>query len=161
IPHRMEEGYGLNCEALKKLHAEDPQRLVVTVDCGIASVAEGALAQQLGLELIVTDHHEFRSELTPAASLVHPRLPGTEYPFGDLCGVGVAFKLAWGICQRLGDGKKASPRMREFLMSAVGLTAIGTVADVVPLLGENRVLVRYGLTSLHDRASIGLAKLMR
>ena len=81
--------------------------------------------------------------------LVHPRLPGSEYPFGDLCGAGVAFKLAWAICTRLGDGKKASPRMREFLLSAVGLAAIGTIADVVPLLDENRVLVRFARASRH------------
>ena len=129
IPHRLEEGYGLNCEAIRQLHEEDPRRLVITVDCGICSVAEAALARELGLELIITDHHEMGAELPPAVCLVHPRLPGSQYPFGQLCGAGVAFKLAWGICQRLGDGKKASPSMREFLMSAVGLAAIGTVAD--------------------------------
>lgn len=145
IPHRMEEGYGLNCDAIRQLHEEDPQRLVVTVDCGISSVTEAALAKELGLELVITDHHEMGAELPPAACLVHPRLPGSTYPFGQLCGAGVAFKLAWGICQRLGDGKRASPAMREFLMSAVGLAAIGTVADCVPLVDENRVLVRYGL----------------
>ena len=161
IPSRLEEGYGINSEAIAKLHAEDPNRLVVSVDCGIGSVVEAALARKLGLELIITDHHHIGSELPDAAVLVHPRLPGTAYPFGDLCGAGVAFKLAWAICQRLGDGKKASPRMREFLISAVGLAAVGTVADVVPLLGENRILVRFGLTSLPDRSSPGLKALMK
>lgn len=161
IPSRLEEGYGINSEAIAKLHAENPDRLVVSVDCGIGSVAEAALAKQLGLELIITDHHHIGHELPDAVVLVHPRLPGTSYPFGELCGAGVAFKLAWAICQRLGDGKKASPRMREFLMSAVGLAAVGTVADVVPLLGENRILVRYGLTSLADRSSLGLKALMK
>lgn len=161
IPSRLEEGYGINSEAIAKLHEEDPGRLVVSVDCGIGSVAEAALAKQLGLELIITDHHHIGPELPEAVVLVHPRLPGTSYPFGELCGAGVAFKLAWAICQRLGDGKKASPRMREFLMSAVGLAAIGTVADVVPLLGENRILVRYGLTSLTERSSLGLKSLMK
>ncbi len=160
IPCRMEEGYGLNVEALTQLHEEDPQRLVISVDCGIASVAEAAAAQQLGLDLIITDHHHIGPELPPVSCLVHPRLPGTDYPFGDLCGVGVAFKLAWAICQRLGDGQKASPRMREYLKSAVGLTAIGTVADVVPLLDENRVIVRYGLQSLRENPSPGLQALM-
>jgi single-stranded-DNA-specific exonuclease len=161
IPSRLEEGYGINSEAIRKLHTEDPQRLLVSVDCGICSVAEAALARQIGLDLIITDHHNFGSVLPDALVLVHPRLPGTSYPFVDLCGAGVAFKLAWAICQRLGDGKKASPRMREFLISAVGLAAIGTVADVVPLLGENRILVRYGLTSLPEKASLGLKALMK
>jgi single-stranded-DNA-specific exonuclease len=161
IPHRLEEGYGLNCDAIRQLHAEDSRRLVVTVDCGIASVEEAALARALGLELIITDHHELAAELPPADCLVHPRLPGTNYPFGQLCGAGVAFKLAWGICQRLGDGKKASPSMRAFLLSAVGLAAIGTVADCVPLVDENRILVRYGLESLVERCSIGMKALLQ
>lgn len=160
IPHRLEEGYGLNCDALRQLYDEDPRRLVVSVDCGITSCTEAALANDLGLELIVTDHHQFAEQLPAATVVVHPRLPGT-YPFGDLCGAGVAFKLAWAICARLGDGKRASPRMREFLLSAVGLTAIGTVADVVPLIGENRILVRYGLASLIERSNAGLKALLQ
>ena len=159
IPHRLEEGYGLNCEALDKLHERDRSMLVVTVDCGISSVREADHARQIGLELIITDHHEFGSELPRATALVHPRLPGGDYPFGELCGAGVAFKLAWAICTRLGDGKKASPRMREYLLAAVGLAAIGTVADVVPLVDENRVLVRFGLRSLCERSSPGLKAL--
>lgn len=160
IPSRMEEGYGLNCDALRQLHAEDPSRLVITVDCGITSCAEAALARELGLELIITDHHQPDREFPAADVLVHPRLPG-EYPFGELCGVGVAFKLAWAVCARLGDGRKASPAMREFLLSALGLTAIGTVADCVPLVDENRVIVHYGLQSLGDRASLGMRELLR
>jgi single-stranded-DNA-specific exonuclease len=161
VPHRLEEGYGLNCDALSKLHEVDPNSVVITVDCGIASLREAEHARQLGLELIVTDHHEMAATLPEAHEVVHPRLPGGDYPFDGLCGAGVAFKLAWGICARLGDGKRASPRMREFLLSAVGLAAIGTVGDVVPLLDENRVLVRYGLTSLKERAPIGLKALMQ
>lgn len=161
VPHRLEEGYGLNCEALKALQEESPDSLIVTVDCGIASVKEAAYARELGLELIVTDHHQFADTLPEADCLVHPRLPETDYPFGELCGAGVAFKLAWAICKKLGDGKNASPKMREFLLDAVGLAAIGTVADVVPLVGENRVLVRYGLHSLPDRAMLGLRALMK
>lgn len=161
IPSRLEEGYGLNCDAVLQLHKEDPDRLLVTVDCGIASVGEVAIAREVGLELIVTDHHQFADQLPAADCLVHPRLPGGAYPFGDLCGAGVAFKLAWAICQRLGDGKKASPRMREFLKTAVVLASIGTVADVVPLLGENRVLVRYGLSGIFERPSLGLQALMK
>ena len=160
IPCRLEEGYGLNHAALQQLHEEDPGRLVVSVDCGIASVAEAAMAREIGLDLIITDHHHIGSELPDALVLVHPRLPGSTYPFGELCGAGVAFKLAWAICQRLGDGRKASPRMREFLKQAVGLAALGTVADVVPLLGENRVIVRYGLQSLREQSSLGMKALL-
>lgn len=160
IPSRLEEGYGLNCDAIKQLHSEDPTRILVSVDCGITSCAEAALAKELGLELIITDHHNFGSSLPEAAVLVHPRLPGA-YPFAELCGCGVAFKLAWAICARLGDGKKATPQMREFLLSAIGLAAIGTIADVVPLIDENRVLVHFGLASLLDRANPGLRELLR
>lgn len=161
IPCRLEEGYGLNADAVRQLHADDPGRLVVTVDCGIGSLREAALARELGLELIVTDHHTLASELPAAACVVHPRLPGSAYPFGELCGAGVAFKLAWGVCQRLGDGKRATPALRQFLMSAVGLTALGTVADVVPLVGENRILVRYGLGALRTMPLKGVASLLK
>jgi single-stranded-DNA-specific exonuclease len=161
IPSRMEEGYGINCEALRQLHQDDPHRLVVSVDCGITSVVEALLARELGLELIITDHHQAGASLPEASCVVHPRLPGGSYPFGELCGVGVAFKLAWGVCQRLGDGKKASPVMREFLIGAMGLAAIGTIADVVSLRGENRLLVKFGLKSLRERAAPGLKSLLK
>ncbi|QDU38503.1 Single-stranded-DNA-specific exonuclease RecJ [Maioricimonas rarisocia] len=161
IPCRLEEGYGLNLDALRTLHEEDPERLVITVDCGICSTEEADLAAQLGLELIITDHHTMDDELPRAACLVHPRLEEGAYPFPDLCGAGVAFKLAWAICQRLGDGGKASPRMREYLKFAVGLAAIGTIADVVPLVGENRIIVRYGLATLLEKCTPGLTFLMQ
>ena len=122
--------------------------LVVTVDCGISAVAEARLARELGVELIVTDHHTIGAELPAADVLVHPRLPGSRYPFGDLCGAGVAFKLAWQICKSFGDGKKASPHLRDFLVRSLGLVALATVADVVPLDGENRILVRHGLAGI-------------
>jgi len=161
IPCRMVEGYGLNQTAIRQLWEEDPRRLLISVDCGIASVEEARLARELGLELIITDHHHMGATLPDAAVLVHPRLPGSEYPFGELCGAGVAFKVAWAVCQKLGDGKKASPRMREFLKQAVGLAAVGTVADVVPLQEENRVIVRYGLQSLREQSSLGMKSLLK
>ncbi|HUG93451.1 MAG TPA: single-stranded-DNA-specific exonuclease RecJ [Planctomycetaceae bacterium] len=161
IPCRLEEGYGLHADRLRALSEENPGRLVVSVDCGIGSVAEAAVARDLGLELIITDHHQFGKELPDAAALVHPRLPGSKYPFGDLCGAGVAFKLAWAVCQRLGDGRKAPAPLRDFLVSAVGLAAIATVADVVPLCGENRILVRYGLETLVEKSSPGLQALLK
>ncbi|MCA9040774.1 MAG: single-stranded-DNA-specific exonuclease RecJ [Planctomycetaceae bacterium] len=160
IPSRLEEGYGLNTGSIQELYEADPERLLISVDCGITSVEEAALAQELGLELIITDHHQFGEELPDAAVLVHPRLPGTEYPFGDLCGAAVAFKLAWRLCQIKGDGKRATPRMREFLLSAMGLAALATITDVVPLHGENRLLVRFGLPALTERPGCGMRALL-
>jgi len=160
VPNRLEEGYGLNDEALETLSKRGAQ-LIVSVDCGIASIAAAETALQLGLELIVTDHHEMADSLPAAAAIVHPRLPGHVYPFGDLCGVGVAFKLAWALCTRASQSKKVSEPMRNFLLSAIGLAAIGTVADVVPLIDENRILVRHGLKSLRERPALGIAALMK
>src|SRR5215213_4832697 len=148
IPHRVEEGYGVNAEALRKLATEHRAALIVTVDCGISALPEARLARELGVELIVTDHHTIGAELPEADVVVHPRRPGGCYPFGDLCGAAVAFKLAWQIYKGFGDGKKASPHLRDFLVRSVGLVAMATVADVVPLNDENRVLVRHGLTGM-------------
>lgn len=159
VPHRLEEGYGLNPEALTTLAAQGAQS-VVTVDCGISAVAEARLARELGLELIVTDHHAFAPELPEAAAIVHPQLPGHAYPFTGLSGSGVALKLAWALCRRTSQAKRVGPRMKEFLLQAVALAALGTVADVVPLLGENRVLVRHGLAALKERPTLGLATLL-
>jgi single-stranded-DNA-specific exonuclease len=160
VPHRIDEGYGLNDEALGTLAARGAA-MVVTVDCGIASLKQAETARELGLELIVTDHHEFADRLPVAAAIVHPRLPGTAYPFAGLSGAGVAFKLAWAVCQRANESKKVSPRMRDFLVKAVGLAAIGTVADVVPLLDENRILVRHGLASLTQDVGLGMRRLIK
>ncbi|MCL4203143.1 MAG: single-stranded-DNA-specific exonuclease RecJ [Pirellulaceae bacterium] len=160
VPNRLEEGYGLHDDALRQL-AQRGASLVISVDCGIASVAQAVTAREAGLELIVTDHHQMGDQLPEAAGLVHPQLPGSDYPFAGLCGAGVAFKLAWALCQRASQAKRVSPAMREFLLAAVGLAAIGTVADVVPLVDENRILVRHGLLSLRDRPVPGLAALMR
>lgn len=160
VPRRIEEGYGLNADALRSL-AEAGTKVVVTVDCGISGVAESHIARELGLELIITDHHEFAAELPTAAAIVHPRLPGTSYPFAGLSGAGVALKVAWELCRQADGATKVSPRMRDFLMSAVGLAALGTVADVVPLTDENRVLVQHGLSSLKERPSLGIDALLR
>jgi single-stranded-DNA-specific exonuclease len=159
VPNRLEEGYGLSGDALRTLHQRGAT-LVVSVDCGITSVDEARLARELGLELIVTDHHEFADELPDAAAIVHPRLPGHSYPFGGLCGAGVALKVAWAVCQRASQAKRVSEPLRNFLLTAVGLAAIGTVADVVPLVDENRILVRHGLNSLKHCPPLGLARLM-
>jgi single-stranded-DNA-specific exonuclease len=160
IPHRVEEGYGVNAEALRRLATENPSALIVTVDCGISAFREAELARELGVELIVTDHHTIGVGLPQADVIVHPRLPGGSYPCGDLCGAGVAFKLAWQICKSFGDGKRASPHLRDYLVRAMGLVALATVADVVPLSGENRVMVRHGLAGITGEPTTGLRALM-
>ena len=159
VPDRFEEGYGLNADALRALAAKGV-RLVVTVDCGIASVAEAAVARELGLDLVITDHHGFTDEMPAATVLVHPRLPGGGYPFGDLCGAAVAFKLAWAIATRASASKQVTPRLREMLLRAVGLATLGTVADVMPLLDESRILVKHGLECLRQRGGAGIERLM-
>jgi single-stranded-DNA-specific exonuclease len=160
IPNRIDEGYGVNCEAIELL-AEQKTRLLVTVDCGISSVAETAAATALGLDVVVTDHHEPGPQLPQASAIVHPRLPGSAYPFGGLSGSGVAMKLAWAICQQASGAKKVGPQLKDFLLQAVGLAAMGTIADVVPLVDENRVLVHHGLASLTQRPTLGLAALIK
>ncbi len=158
VPNRMDEGYGLNRQALETLRARGAE-MVITVDCGVASVDEAQAALELGLELIITDHHQLGAALPAAAAIVHPALPGSAYPFTGLCGAGVAFKLAWALCTRASEAKKVGQRMRDFLMQSVGLVALGTVADVVPLVDENRAIVRHGLTSLRERPGLGIAAL--
>ena len=160
VPHRIDEGYGLNHEALRSL-ASQKAELVVTVDCGISSVDEAATARQCGLEMIVTDHHRVPGQLPDVAAIVHPALPGHDYPFHGLSGSGVALKLAWAVCQQASGSKRVGQRMKQFLIEAVGLAALGTVADVVPLIDENRVLVRHGLSSLKREPTPGLAALGR
>lgn len=160
VPNRLDEGYGLSDEALETL-AHRGTQLIISVDCGIASFGPAQTARRLGMSLVVTDHHEFAAELPDADVLVHPRLPGTAYPFGHLCGAGVALKVAWAVCQKASNAKRVNPAMRKFLLQAVGLAALGTVADVVPLLDENRVIVRHGLSSLRGQPTTGLAALMK
>jgi single-stranded-DNA-specific exonuclease len=159
VPSRQEEGYGLNAEALSTLAAQGTS-LVVTVDCGITGVAEARHARDLGLELIITDHHNFAESLPEADVLVHPRLPGTAYPFGGLCGAGVAFKLAWAIATRASGASKVTPRLREALLRGIGLAAFGTVTDVMPLVDENRLFVKHGIENLRLRGGPGMARLL-
>lgn len=159
VPHRLSEGYGLNCEALQQI-AQSGSQVVVTVDCGIASIAEADEARRLGLELIITDHHAFKDSLPSADVLIHPRLPGTSYPFGGLCGSAVALKLAWGLAQGHCGSEKVDARFRDFLLDAVALASLGVVADVVPLQDENRILVRYGLQRLAETTRPGIRALI-
>jgi single-stranded-DNA-specific exonuclease len=159
VPHRLEEGYGLNAEAVRQI-AGSGVSLVVTVDCGISGIEEAEEAKRLGLELIITDHHATKDRLPEAAVLVHPRLPGSNYPFGGLSGSGVAFKLAWALCQKASGATKVTPQLREFLLDSVALAAMGMVADWVPLQDENRIFVRHGLGRLSRTQSPGLCALL-
>jgi single-stranded-DNA-specific exonuclease len=158
IPHRIDEGYGLNSEAIRQI-VRDGADVVITVDCGITGVDEAKLARELGLTLIITDHHRPGSSLPNAHVVVHPGVGGN-YPNTDLCGAGVAFKLAWAIAKRLANADKVSPEFRDYLTNAVGMVALGTIADVVPLLGENRVLARFGLANLPKCNLHGLTALI-
>lgn len=158
VPDRLKEGYGLNETALRQL-AADGADVIVTVDNGIASLEQADLARQLGLKLVVTDHHQMAERLPVADAIVHPALPGYDYPFDGLCGAAVAFKLACALCQRAAGAKKVTERMRGYLLRAIGLASIGSVADVVPLLDENRILVRQGLRQLRDHPVPGIVAL--
>lgn len=163
VPHRLEEGYGLNAEAIETL-AKEGAAVIVSVDCGITAVGEAARAKDLGVDLIITDHHNPPTDgsLPEACSLVHPRLPGSAYPFAELCGAGVAYKLAWRLCvlsEGNADGKVSGPK-RELLLELLAFAALGTIADMVPLVGENRVLTRYGLNRIQRSRFTGLRELV-
>jgi single-stranded-DNA-specific exonuclease len=155
IPHRVDEGYGLNLDALRELYRQGV-RVVVTVDCGIRSFDEVEKASQ-GLQLIVTDHHSVGPRLPPAVAVLNPRQPDCPYPFKRLAGVGVAFKLAQALILVQGKLKGAGELTEESLLD---LVALGTVADLVPLLGENRSLVRRGLAMLNEPLRPGVQALM-
>ena len=146
IPNRFGEGYGLSENTVKKMHQENDAKLIITVDCGITSVKEVALANQLGMDVIITDHHQPEAEQPAAHALISPKVPGNEYPYTELAGVGLAFKLAQGLIE---DD-------RPFLESLLDLVALGTVVDIASLTGENRVLSRLGLAELNKRERPGI-----
>ncbi|MBI4712060.1 MAG: single-stranded-DNA-specific exonuclease RecJ [Planctomycetes bacterium] len=161
IPHRLEENYGLNCAAIDEI-AKQGAKLIITVDCGISSIDEVTYAGKLGIDVIITDHHQpdAADKLPEAAAVINPKLPGGPSECSILAGVGVAFKLAWALTSQLSDADKAKRQFHDFLMDAMTLTAVGTVADVAPLIGENRVFTYYGLESLKRTNIGGLKALM-
>jgi single-stranded-DNA-specific exonuclease len=158
IPHRVDEGYGLNNEALQSLK-DDGVKLVITVDCGVRSIPEVAFAKSIGLDLIVSDHHMPSDELPDAFALINPKQPDCPYPFKELAGVGLAFKIAQALLKvnATSDPHKVTITEDELL----DLVALGTVADLAPLLGENRSLVARGLDRLRRTQRPGLRALMR
>jgi single-stranded-DNA-specific exonuclease len=159
IPSRLDEGYGVNVEALEQIRAEGAD-LVITVDCGITAVEEARLARTLGLELIITDHHEPRGELPDAAVVVHPTACGSESANPYLSGAGVAFKVAWALARELCGSARVTAEYRDFLLDATAFAALGLVADVVPLTGENRVIASFGLRHLCHIDNPGLRALI-
>ncbi|HEY7087807.1 MAG TPA: single-stranded-DNA-specific exonuclease RecJ [Tepidisphaeraceae bacterium] len=158
IPHRIEEGYGLNAEAIAQI-CGDGGRLIVTVDCGITATEPAKVARERGVDLIITDHHEPHAELPECFAIVHPRL-GDTYPNPHLCGAGVAFKLAWGVGLAISGANRVNEDFRNFLVEATALAALGTIADVVPLIGENRVLAHFGLSGLKASKLNGIRALI-
>src|SRR5438034_192247 len=152
IPERLKDGYGLQPAAIERLHAEGV-RLIVSVDCGIRSTDAARRARELGVDLIITDHHEPEAELPPALAVINPKRRDCTYPDKNLAGVGVALKLVQALCQRADRTK--------WLPAFVKVAAIGTLADVVPLVGENRVIAKLGLASLSGgRHTVGLRSLL-
>ncbi|SHI88644.1 single-stranded-DNA-specific exonuclease RecJ [Geosporobacter subterraneus DSM 17957] len=147
IPLRAEEGYGLNCEAIQEIKNKGAD-LIITVDCGSTSVKEAALAKSLGMEIIITDHHNL-SEEKPDCLILNPKQEGCSYPFKLLCGCGIAFKLAQALQQKLGAPKNC-------LNEILDLLALATVADVVPLIDENRTMLKYGLQRINQPTRHGL-----
>jgi single-stranded-DNA-specific exonuclease len=158
VPHRLVEGYGLNSQALAKLAARGT-RLVVSADCGVTAVAEIDAAARLGLDVVVIDHHTASQDLPRAVAILNPHQPGCTFPGRELAAVGVAFHLLLALRKRLREAgwfaSRAEPNLREVL----DLVALGTIADVVPLTGPNRVLVYFGLRELARGARPGVLAL--
>ena len=151
IPDRLEEGYGLNEEAVLHL-AQQGITLIITVDCGITAAREVEFARELGIDVVITDHHECKQAIPEAAAVVDPHRPDCPYPFKGLAGVGVALKLAMAAA----GPDRAGLVFREY----ADLAAVGTVADVMPMTGENRTIVQTGLAALAHPRRVGLAQLM-
>jgi single-stranded-DNA-specific exonuclease len=152
-PHRAREGYGLSETGVRQAK-EEGYSLIVTTDCGTTDFPEIELAKQLGIDVVVTDHHETREKLPAALAVVNPKRPDATYPFRELCGCGVAFKLAQVLCRRLS-------RPPELVFEHLDLVALAMIADIVPLSGENRILARHGLSALARTRKPGLQALLQ
>jgi single-stranded-DNA-specific exonuclease len=158
IPDRETEGYGLNKKAIEEAK-ENKTDLIITVDCGISSVAEIEIANKLGIDVIITDHHHIPEEIPKALAIVNPKQKNCKYPFKELAGVGVAFKVAQALISKAGN-RHACPLPDGFEKWLLDLVVLGTVADCVELIGENRTLSKYGLLVINKTKRIGLKKLV-
>ncbi|HSW57417.1 MAG TPA: DHH family phosphoesterase, partial [Dehalococcoidales bacterium] len=151
IPHRITEGHGLRINALNELHEQDVN-VVITVDCGITDIEEAKHAARLDMALIITDHHTPPDTLPQAYAIVNPKLEGSRYPFIELAGVGVAYKVIQALMSSLGREDQINNHM--------DLVALGTVADMVPLVGENRFLVKQGIKTLNSNLRVGIREIV-
>ena len=156
VPHRLKDGYGMRAEVVEAAAAQGV-KLIVSVDTGIRAAEVVTRANALGIDVIVTDHHLPEAELPPAVAVLNPNRPDCEYPSKDLCGAGVAFKLAQALLSALDWPLGKAQRIAESLLK---LVAIATVADVVPLTGENRAMVKHGLDGLRAVRNPGLRALL-
>ena len=152
IPNRLEEGYGINEEAIRKISSDDCN-LIITVDCGITSVKEVEIANELGIDVIITDHHECQSEIPNAYAIVNPKQEDCNYPFDMICGCGVAFKLI----QALTDKEEFKTSMYNYLE----IVTLATICDIVPLVDENRIIVKNGLKLMKEGKNLGLRELIK
>lgn len=160
IPLRLKDGYGLSADAIRKAQ-ENGCELIVSVDCGVSAHAEAALAAELGIDLVITDHHHPPDELPVCLALINPHLSTNRFPWVELSGVGVAFFLLIGLRRRLRENGYFNRRPEPDLRQGLDLVALGTIADIVPLGGVNRILVRTGLELLEQGARPGIAALKR
>ncbi len=153
IPHRMIEGYGLSRGGVQQL-LDSGTRLIISVDCGINAMDEVSVVNELGMQMIITDHHNPKDEIPDAFAIINPKMPDCKYPFKDLAGVGVAYKLLMAVYQKV--GKYTESEIFRFL----DLVAVGTIADIVPLIGENRIFAGIGLEHLYKKKNLGLSALI-
>ncbi len=152
IPHRLSEGYGMSQNGVEEAKRRDTN-LIISVDCGITAVEEIRMAKELGMDVIVTDHHEPKAEIPDAVAILNPKRPDCPYPFKELAGVGVAFKLACALFEKRGIDPGS---MYDFM----DLVALGSTADIVPMVEENRVIVKYGLDKIGSTKNIGLRAIL-
>ena len=174
IPHRIDEGYGLNPDAIEQLaqpNTDGIKPLIVSVDCGITAVESAAKARAMGVDLIITDHHQFDPDALPDAyALVHPGLPEdatsdsadplVRASAKNLCGAGVAYKLAWQVAREHCGSDRLPDKTRQLMIDLLSLVALGTVADVVPLVDENRLLTIFGLQRIKHTPFAGVNALI-
>ncbi|MDF1810042.1 MAG: single-stranded-DNA-specific exonuclease RecJ [Phycisphaerales bacterium] len=163
VPHRLDEGYGIHSDAIRNL-VEDGAQLIISVDCGITAIEPALVAKKLCVDLIITDHHnppESLEDMPEAFAVVHPRRPDSKYPFGELCGAGVAYKLAWRLATLHAGREKVSPYLRTVLIDLLGFAALGTIADIVPLVDENRAIVKHGLSQIPKSPNEGIQALIQ
>ena len=162
VPHRIDEGYGINTEAIAHL-ADGGAQLIVSVDCGITATEPAEEAKRRNVDLIITDHHQRSEQLPDAHTIVHPQLEpegAPPYAFDELSGAGVAYKLAWQIARTWCGSERVSDVFRKLLVDLLSLAALGTVADVVRLVDENRIIARHGLGRIKNTSFTGLNALI-